>query len=53
MHHQVAMRIGDGVADAEKDLQSSRDAEAVLIAVCVELDSVDILHHQVWLARLA
>jgi hypothetical protein len=50
MNDEVAVRVGDGVADVQKELQTILDRQRALVAVGVKMGAVDVLHDQVWLA---
>ena len=50
MHNQVAVRGIHGGANLEHQLQPGADGKLILLAIAVEPDAFDILHHQVGLA---
>ena len=55
MNDQILMRVLDGGADVDEQLESLAQVEPALVAVLIERLALDVLHDQVWLAivRLA
>ena len=52
MDDQVLMRVLDGGADVDEQLESLAEVELSLIAILIERLAFDVLHYQVRLAIL-
>ena len=53
VHDQVRVRVRDGGEHVEEEAQPRLDAEAVRVAVAVDRLALDVLEHEVGLARAA
>lgn len=48
MHDELAMRIGDRVADSDHQLQAPFESEPMLGAIVRQRQTLDILHREPW-----
>ena len=51
MHDQIGMRVGDGRQHVEKQTQARFDAESLAVAVAVDRLPLDVLQHDIGLAK--
>ena len=53
MNDKIAVGVGNRITDVEKQSEAFRNAELAACRSSIEVNAVDVLHDEIWLARVA